>query len=236
MGALDPIAGISLEQYADLAAKMKDCGGDLEVCARIAGENGVDAATWQAAMDGWNERMANPATAGEVALAYMPIYQAALARTGDIATTSFEDYCGMSVMLNDPNYGLDMMYAHYGIDVQQWSQISMYWVDKLTKDQELSTRFAHATQDLREQLQAGLPPPAPNQGEKPQGVSAADVVQAASNVSSLPPVAVGENCYVLWGDGQKYVGQVKEAGDGQCLIVFPDGNEYWIANDRITNE
>ncbi len=36
MGALDPIAGISLEQYADLAARMKDCGGDLEVCANIA--------------------------------------------------------------------------------------------------------------------------------------------------------------------------------------------------------
>lgn len=236
MGALDPIAGISLEQYAELAAKMKDCGGDLEVCARIAGENGVDRDTWQAAMDGWNERMANTATAGEVALAYMPLYQAALARTGDIATTSFEDYSGMSVMLNHPDHGLDKMYAYYGIDVQKWSQISMYWVDQLTKDQALSTRFGNDTQALREQLDAGQLPPPPGQGEKPEGVSAEDVIKAASDISSLPPVAVGENCYVLWGDNKKYVGQVKEAGDGQCLIGFADGQEYWIGNDRISNE
>ena len=38
MGALEPIAGVSLEQYAELCAAMKDCNGDLDVCARIAGE------------------------------------------------------------------------------------------------------------------------------------------------------------------------------------------------------
>jgi len=42
VAALDPIGGISLERYAELAAKMADCGGDLEVCARIAADNGVD--------------------------------------------------------------------------------------------------------------------------------------------------------------------------------------------------
>src|SRR5205085_1018604 len=33
-GALEPIAGITLERYAELAAKMADCNGDLEVCAQ----------------------------------------------------------------------------------------------------------------------------------------------------------------------------------------------------------
>src|SRR5688572_9784963 len=75
LSMLDPINGISLERYAELAAKMKDCGGDLEVCARIAQENGVDRATWEAAMSGWNARMYDPQTAGTVALAYMPLYQ-----------------------------------------------------------------------------------------------------------------------------------------------------------------
>src|ERR1041384_6275875 len=65
MGSLDPIAGISLERYAELCAKMKDCGGDLEVCARIAAENGVARADWEAAMNGWNARMQDPATAGK---------------------------------------------------------------------------------------------------------------------------------------------------------------------------
>ena len=62
MGALDPIAGISLERYADLCASMRDCGGNLESCAQIAAQNGVDRQVWEAAMNGWNSRMANPAT------------------------------------------------------------------------------------------------------------------------------------------------------------------------------
>ena len=186
-------------------------------------------------MDGWNERMSNPATAGEVALAYMPIYQAALAKTGAIAKTSFEDYAGMSVMLNHPSYGLDVMYAHYGIDVQQWSQISMYWVDKLTTDQQLNIRFAQLTGAIRQQLDAGQPPPAPGQGEEPQEVSAQQVVQAASAISSLPPVAVGENCYVLWSDGNKYPGRVEQSAEGQCLITMGDGSQHWIANEYISN-
>lgn len=235
MGALDPIAGISLERYAELAARMKDCGGDLEVCARIAEENGVDRATWQQAMDGWNERMANPATAGEVALAYMPLYQAALASTGDVATASFEDYAGMIVMLNHTRFGLDAMYAHYGIDVNKWSQISTYWVNKLTSDQQLSMRFGELTGGLRQTLDAGGPPPAPGQGSAPAEVSGADVVAAASAIGALPPVAVGENCYVRWSDGQKYPGTVQEAASGRCLIAFPNGRAEWVDNQYISN-
>ena len=131
MSALDPIAGISLERYAELCAMMKDCGGDLGVCAQIAEKNGVAAANWQAAMDGWNHRMQDPSTAGQVAVAYMPLYQAALANTGDVASTSFDNYVGMSAMVNSKRYGLDAMYAHCGITVQDWSQISQYWVGEL---------------------------------------------------------------------------------------------------------
>jgi hypothetical protein len=151
MSALDPIAGISLEQYAELCVKMKDCGGDLEVCARIAGENGVDRATWEAAMNGWNGRMQDPTTAGQVAMAYMPIYQAALAKFGGPpATATLEEYIEMSALINTdtqaPNRRpteFDAMYARFNIDVQKWSQISTYWVDKLTKDPALGSDYGN---------------------------------------------------------------------------------------------
>ena len=167
MSALDPIAGISLERYADLCAKMKDCGGDLEVCARIAEQNGVDRATWQAAMDGWNQRMADPMVAGEVALAYMPLFQEALARNGSVTRCSFEDYIGMSVMVQHPDYGLDKMYAHYGLDVYQWSQISDYWFQQFKADLPLGERFSDQASALMERMKAGAPPPPPGLGEKP---------------------------------------------------------------------
>ena len=151
MGALDPIAGISLERYAELCAKMKDCGGDLEVCASIAAENGVDRATWEAAMNGWNARMHDPATAGQVALAYMPLYQSALAKYGGpVATASYEDYIEMSAMINTDMEGLirrptnlEIMYAKFGIDAVKWSQISTHWVDRMIKDPQLGADFGN---------------------------------------------------------------------------------------------
>jgi len=149
MGALDPIAGISLERFAELCVKMKDCGGDLEVCARIAAENGVDRGVWEAAMNGWNARMHDPATAGQVALAYMPIYQAALAQYGGpVATASYEDYIEMSALINTDLRGeirrptdFDAMYSRFGIDAPKWSQISTHWVDRLTKDTQLGADY-----------------------------------------------------------------------------------------------
>lgn len=233
MGALDPIAGISLERYAELAAKMKDCGGDLEVCARIAADEGVDRATWQAAMDGWNHRMNDPSTAGEVALAYMPLYQAALASTGALATSSFEEYVGMSVLLKHPRFGLEVMYAYYGIDTPKWSQISTYWVDQLTRDQALAQRFSSECAALKQRLDEGGAPPPPRQGERAQP-SAAEVVAAAGAVADLPPVAVGQNAYVLWSDQQKYAAHVLEAGGGKCRVRFPNGREEWIPYRYVT--
>lgn len=149
MGALDPIAGISLERFAALCVKMKDCGGDLEVCARIAAENGVDRASWEAAMNGWNARMQDPSNAGQVALAYMPLYQSALATYGGpVATASYEDYIEMSAMINTDMQGagsrptdFDAMYARFGIDAPKWSQISTHWVGRLTKDPQLGAEY-----------------------------------------------------------------------------------------------
>jgi hypothetical protein len=149
MGALDPIAGISLERFAELCVKMKDCGGDLEVCARIAAENGVDRASWEAAMNGWSARMQDPSNAGQVALAYMPLYQSALATYGGpVATASYEDYIEMSAMINTDMQGasrrptdFDAMYARFGIDAPKWSQISTHWVGRLTKDPQFGAEY-----------------------------------------------------------------------------------------------
>lgn len=148
-GALEPIAGISLERYAELAAKMAGCNGDLEVCAQIAEQDGVDRATWQTAMDGWNARMNDQATAAEVALAYMPLYQHALsAHGGARATATYDEYLEMLAMINtDLKEGdvrpvpFEPMYERFGINAPKWSQISTDWVETLNRDPELGARF-----------------------------------------------------------------------------------------------
>jgi len=240
MNALDPIAGITLERYAELCALMKDCGGDLEVCARIAQENGVDRATWQAAMDGWNQRMQSPATSGQVAVAYMPLYQAALARTGGVFTASYEDYVGMSAMLRCSRFGLDAMYAHYGIDPQKWSQISVHWVNEITKDNALGQRFDNECTALIGQLNAGAPPPPAGRGDKPQAQSAEAVAEAAQSLASkanpahVSAMAPGQGCLVQWNDGNRYPGHVREAKEGKLLVAFPNGREEWIPAEHVS--
>ncbi|HEX8735510.1 MAG TPA: hypothetical protein VF721_09320 [Pyrinomonadaceae bacterium] len=148
--ALEPVAGISLEKYAELCAKMANTPNDDEAFAAIAEQNGVSREDWQAARAGWNERMENAATAGTVALAYMPLYQAALAKYGgEVATATLEEYIEMSAMINTDLQGenarpkdLDAMYARFNINPQKWSQISTYWVERLTKDPLLAKDYA----------------------------------------------------------------------------------------------
>jgi len=147
--SLEPIAGITLERYAELCAKMANCGGDLEACARVAEANGVDRATWEAAMNGWNARMYDPQHAAAVALAYMPLYQDALAKYGGpAATATMEEYLEMLAMINTDLKGeikrpvpFEPMYERFGIDAPKWSQISTHWVEKLTKDPQLGKEF-----------------------------------------------------------------------------------------------
>ncbi len=149
MSALEPIAGIDLARYAELCAKMANCGGDLEICVQIAAENGVDRATWEAAMNGWNARMYDPKYAAEVALAYMPLYQAALAKFGGPpATATMDEYLEMLAMINTDLRGdikrpvpFEPMYERFGIDAPKWSQISSAWVEKLGKDPQLGKEF-----------------------------------------------------------------------------------------------
>jgi hypothetical protein len=149
MNSLDPISGISLERYAELCAKMANCGGDLEVCAQIAQENGVDRTTWEAAMNGWNGRMYDPNHAAKVALAYMPLYQAALSKYGGPrATATIDEYLEMLAMINTDLKGeikrpvpFEPMYEKFGIDAPKWSQISTDWVEKLGKDPQLAKQF-----------------------------------------------------------------------------------------------
>lgn len=148
--ALAPIAGISLEKYAELCAKMANTPNDDEAFAAVAQANGVSREDWRAARAGWNERMESVATAGTVALAYMPLYQAALSKYGGArATATFEEYIEMTSMINSDLKGenarpkdFDAMYAKFNIDPPKWSQISTDWVDKLTKDPLLAKDFA----------------------------------------------------------------------------------------------
>jgi hypothetical protein len=59
----EPIAGVSLELYAEISRESAAHAGDLAKAAEVAASKGVTADSWQQAMNGWNGRMQNVAVA-----------------------------------------------------------------------------------------------------------------------------------------------------------------------------
>jgi hypothetical protein len=127
-----PINGISLEQYAELSADITDFVNDPEQVVRIVESKGVQRADWEAAAAGWTARMQDMALMGQVAMKYMPLYQAALARKKGTISCSFEDYVAMSGAA--AALGVERMWATYGLDQGTWTQIAGHWNQTIPTD------------------------------------------------------------------------------------------------------
>ncbi len=119
-----PINGISLERYAELGAEVaetQDAGKQAEIVEKL----GVTRADWEAAKTGWTARMQDMSLMGQVAMRYMPLYQAALAKKSPAPQVSFEDYVAMLGTV--PVIGYEGMLAHYKVTQAQWTQIAGHW-------------------------------------------------------------------------------------------------------------
>jgi hypothetical protein len=67
----EPIAGVSLEQFAEVCKGLAAHGYDQSKSPEVAASKGIAAADWQQALDGWNARVkANPAVAQRFSAAY----------------------------------------------------------------------------------------------------------------------------------------------------------------------
>jgi hypothetical protein len=58
----EPIAGVSLEQFAEICKGLAAHGYDQSKGTEVAASKGVSADGWQAPLDGWNERIKNNTT------------------------------------------------------------------------------------------------------------------------------------------------------------------------------
>jgi hypothetical protein len=61
----EPVAGVSLEVYADVCKELAAQGYDQSKAAGIAASKGISAESWQQAMDGWTERMKRNLAVGQ---------------------------------------------------------------------------------------------------------------------------------------------------------------------------
>ncbi|MDQ6817637.1 MAG: hypothetical protein M3018_09585 [Actinomycetota bacterium] len=60
----EPIAGVSIDRYVEVSKGLAAYGYDPTKAMDVAASLGIDADSWQAASEGWNQRMrANPGVA-----------------------------------------------------------------------------------------------------------------------------------------------------------------------------
>jgi hypothetical protein len=67
----EPIAGVSLQQFAEVCKGLAAHGYDQSKGAEVAASKGISPGDWQQALDGWNARVkGNPAVAQGFSAAY----------------------------------------------------------------------------------------------------------------------------------------------------------------------
>jgi pyruvate/2-oxoglutarate dehydrogenase complex dihydrolipoamide acyltransferase (E2) component len=188
MDPFAPINGISLERYAELGALVADCVQDREQCAAIVAAQGVRREDWNAAVAGWTARMQDPSLMGRVAMAYMPLSQAALARKGPVAQASFEDFVSLSAAIKV--MGLDGMCRAYGITPTQWSQIGSYWTATMGREMQRYASYSPLVESEAQRLRAGgQPRPAPSLLAAQQNAPAQPAAPAAPNPAAAAQAA-----------------------------------------------
>lgn len=133
---MDPsalIAGISLEQYAELCAIVALYEGDPAPPAELLHDKGVSLDTWNAARAGWTKHLEDASTAATLAMTFVPAYFAALERVhGPAPTLSFEAYVGLVAEVQ--HHGFWATIGRLGLAKHRFAQIAFSWNVAFSRD------------------------------------------------------------------------------------------------------
>jgi len=137
---MEPINGITLEKYADLCALMANAPEEAQQ-NEIAAKEGISAADWKAAKEGYTKRMSDPTDMGKTALAFMPLYQAAQTKMrGGAEPCTLEVYsrvhANMAFRKDESGKQIDynIVLKENGFTHQQWIECESYWTPVVVND------------------------------------------------------------------------------------------------------
>ncbi len=154
---LQPIHGISLERYADLGAAIGDDMNDAAKVAAVIEAEGISKEAWEAAKTGWTARMQDMSLMGRVAMAYMPLYQAALARRkGGRATASYDDFVAVSAAIKV--FGYEAALAACKVKGTDWTEIAAHWTRTMGEQMMQYAGHSNAVAQEEARIRAGGSP------------------------------------------------------------------------------
>lgn len=158
---MDSISGISLEKYAELLVQMSDCGEDADACAAIAESHGFARADWESAKSGFTAKMSDPSDMGKTAMAFMPLYQAALdKKSGGKEPCTLEQYAFVHAEMafrkdaNDNTKKIDfkVVLKENNVTENQYNEWNSYWTPKVSTPGEIHQQFAALTQKFSDKI------------------------------------------------------------------------------------
>ncbi len=230
LAAVDPYApinGISLERYAELGAELDGITGASEQAAKVA-SLGVNPADFEAARQGWTARMQDMSLMGQVAMKYMPLYNAALAARKGVASMTFEDYVQVSAGIQV--FGYEGAMNHFKLSMGDWTTISAHWQTELTKDpMNLAVRRNQLQEQEASRMRGGgAPRPVQVTRSAPGAAGAMNVMGGGS------ALIVGRAVLVQWSDGNRYPGTIMQVTPTHAQVVFPNGQGQWIETRFLT--
>jgi hypothetical protein len=157
MDPFAPINGISLERYAELGAALDGKDSDPRAVAEVLAGEGVSPADWQAAKSGWTARMQDMSLMGRVATAFMPLYQAALARRkGGAARISYDDFVHVSALIKI--YGFEAAVNAVGISQSDWAEAAGHWTQTMGANMmQYAGHHGHVGQE-EQRIRGGVQP------------------------------------------------------------------------------
>lgn len=251
--AMQPINGISLERYAELGAVVADFVNDPQRVAEAVTQEGVALADWEAAKAGWTARMQDMSLMGRVAMAYMPLYQAALAkRKGGQATASYEDFVAGSAALKV--YGYEVGLKACGVSSSDWTEIAGHWNNTMAREmmrfaghhnyvsqEEARLRANGAPRQIQVTRVQGQVPATPQANANPYAAAmGADPSQVPANANPLQAAMMNPayqqamaNAAAIQANPLGHgLGQVANFLTGgvvpgsNVMVVWTDGNSY----------
>jgi hypothetical protein len=130
---------ISLEQYADLCVAMADTAGDESKEFAIAEAQGVSEAEWSASKTAYTAKMSDPADMGKTAIAFMPLYQAALDKkrgggepcTLEVYTKIHAEMAFRKDAANNKQIDYNIVLGENGYTHQTWLECESYWTPRI---------------------------------------------------------------------------------------------------------
>lgn len=192
---MDPfalVAGISLEQYAELCAIVALYEGNAEPPAELLHDKGVSLDTWNTVRDGWTNRLEDPSTAAMLATRFVPAYYAALDRVhGPAPTISFEGYVSLTAEVQ--HHGFWATIGRLGLARHRFAQIAFSWNVAFSRDPQQFVAYVCLFHiEIARLARGGASRPIPELGEVlAPNPESPDVSRSVEQVAPIPaPIPV----------------------------------------------